>query len=244
MDSVKSFDWTIIDRDLLIAIVALSANSIIDQKLTPAEFSAKIRNHLRFFKLPINVRSTYHKQTDRSSVWVGGLYDSIKDFSNLTAITIRLQYNPNDPYIRLSRLRFKRLCIGIADTILHEMIHMRQYRRRDFRPISGYESMAESSRQRSEQMYLGHNDEIDAYSFNIACMLHSRFRNNSSKITQYLNNSFEDKRLKSNAYLMYLKTFDHDHSHPVIKKLKKKILYYLPYAELGKPYKTSDWLKA
>ena len=42
---------------------------------------------------------------------------------------------------------------------------------------------------------------------------------------------------------MYLETFDHDHRHRVIKKLKKKIMYYLPYTTLGKPYKTSDWLK-
>jgi hypothetical protein len=43
---------------------------------------------------------------------------------------------------------------------------------------------------------------------------------------------------------MYLDTFDHDHDHKVIRKLKKKVVNYIPNAiELGKPYKTSDWLK-
>jgi hypothetical protein len=30
--------------------------------------------------------------------------------------------------------------------------------------------------------------------------------------------------------------------HPVMKKLKRKVIYYLPYAEIGKPFKTSDYL--
>ena len=43
---------------------------------------------------------------------------------------------------------------------------------------------------------------------------------------------------------MYLDAFDHNHSHRVIRKLKKKVMNYIPNAEeIAKPYKTSDWLK-
>jgi len=243
MDSITQYDWSIIDRELMAAITALAGYAVVDQKLTPTEFTAKIRQHLRFFKIPVNVTSSYHKQTNKSEIWVGGLYNSIKDQNSLRSITLRLQYNPTDKYVKISKTRFDRFCILVADTILHEMIHMRQYRRRAFKDIPGYESVAESSRQRVEQTYLGHNDEIDAYSFNIACMLAGKFQNNSAKIVNYLNRDLNDRRLKRNPYLLYLKTFDHDHDHIVIKKLKKKIMYYLPYAKLGKPYKTSGWLK-
>jgi len=41
---------------------------------------------------------------------------------------------------------------------------------------------------------------------------------------------------------MYLKAFDHDHNHPIIKKVKKKVLQYLPNAEIGKPYRNKDWI--
>jgi hypothetical protein len=243
MDSITQYDWSIIDRELLAAITALAGYAVVNQTLTPVEFTTKIRQHLRFFKIPVNVVSSYHKQTNKSEIWVGGLYDSVKDQSGLRSITLRLQYNPTDKYVKIKKSHFNRFCISVADTVLHEIIHMRQYRRRNFKDIPGYESVAESSRQRVEQTYLGHNDEIDAYSFNIACMLDVSFRSNSDKIINYLNKNLSDRRLKRNPYLLYLKTFDHDHNHIVIKKLKKKIMYYLPYAKLGKPYKTSSWLK-
>ena len=243
MDSITQYDWSIIDRELLTVITALAGYAVVNQMLTPTEFTTKIRQHLRFFKIPINVTSSYHKGTNKSEVWVGGLYDSVKDLNGLRSITLRLQYNPTEPYVKLTSSRFNRFCISVADTILHEMIHMRQYRRRSFKDIPGYESVAESSRQRVEQTYLGHNDEIDAYSFNIACMLAGKFQSNADKIINYLNKDLNDRRLKKNPYLLYLKTFDHNHDHTVIKKLKKKIMYYLPYAKLGKPYKTSGWLK-
>lgn len=243
MDSITHYDWSIIDRELLTAITALAGYAVVNQMLTTTEFTAKIRQHLRFFKIPINVTSSYHKQTNKSEVWVGGLYDSVKDQTEIKSITLRLQYNPTDKYIKIKKAHFKRFCVSVADTILHEIIHMRQYRRRSFKDIPGYESVAESSRQRAEQTYLGHNDEIDAYSFNIACMLDGKFQSDTDKIINYLNKDLNDRRLKKDSYLLYLKTFDHNHDHTVIKKLKKKIMYYLPYAKLGKPYKTSDWLK-
>lgn len=244
MDSISQYDWSIIDRDLLTAITSLVSYAVVNQQLTPTEFTAKVRQHMRFFKIPINVTTSYHQETNKSEVWVGGLYDSIKDLDGRRAITLRLQYNPTDTYIKINKQRFNRFCVLVADTLLHEMIHMRQYRRRGFKDIPGYESIAESCRQRTEQTYLGHNDEIDAYSFNIACMLDGKFSSNSTKIINYLNKDLDDKRLRRNPYLLYLRVFDHNHDHTVIKKLKKKILYYLPYAKLGKPYKTNDWLKS
>jgi hypothetical protein len=242
MDS--SYDWSMLDRELLTEITALSAYNIVNQQLTPVELSSRIRSHLRFFKVPVNIVSIYHKNTNKNSVWVGGLYYSGKDELGQKSITVRLQYNPTEQYVKLNKQKFRRMCLAIADTILHEMIHMRQYRRRCFKSIPGYESVAESSKQNAEQIYLGHNDEIDAYSFNIACMLGNKFKNNVNQIVDYLNKDLSDNRLEKNSYRTYLKTFDHNHNHIVIKKLKKKIMYYLPYAKLGKPYKTSDWLKS
>jgi hypothetical protein len=41
---------------------------------------------------------------------------------------------------------------------------------------------------------------------------------------------------------MYLKAFQHDHDHPIIHRLKKKIVRYLPQAQVGKPYRNKDWI--
>ena len=244
MNNVKSFDWSLLDRKLISEIVALSSNKIVGKQLTPIEITAILRNHFKCFKIPIGVVSTYHKRTTKSWIWIGGVYYCDNDRIGKQAITLRLQYNPTDHYIVLDVRRFRRLCVAIADTVLHEIIHMRQYRRRQFKSVSSYISNAASYHQRAEQTYLGHSDEIDAYSFNIACMLFDKFKNNHEKILEYLTKDLSTSRMTKNSYLIYLDTFDHKHNHPVIKKLKNKIRYYLPYAKLGKPYKTSDWLKA
>jgi hypothetical protein len=244
MTKAALYDWSALDRELLAEMVNFTSDNVVGQALSPTAFSSRIREILRFFKIPVKVRSCYNTDTDKTSVWVGGLYDSMLDQKNATSITLCIQYNSPDVIIRANKKLFRKVCFAVADTLLHEIIHMRQYRRRGYKDIPGYDSSAELARKRNEQTYLGHNDEIDAYSFNIACQLLDRFRRNEKSIINYLNSDLSDKRLKRDGFKMYLDAFDHNHSHRVIRKLKKKVINYIPNAvEIAKPYKTSDWLK-
>lgn len=237
-----NFDWSSVDRDLLAQMVRLGEGSIVGKSLQPVSFTKKIKKIFKLFGLPIGVRSCYNKETKVNQVWIGGLYEGLKDNNLQTFITLQIQFHEKNKAVKVSKSLFKRMSYSIADTILHEIIHMRQYRRRNFKEIPGYFSTASSGKKRAEQVYLGHPDEIDAYSFNIACQLKERF-NNDQEIVKYLNTDLSDKRLKKDTYKMYLETFDHDHTHTIIRKLKKKVVNYLPYADLGKPYKTLDWLR-
>ena len=243
MVSIKNYDWSILDRSLIREMITVSASEIAGIKFTPYSFTKQIRDNFRSFEVPIKVTMTKNKETKKDAVWVGGLYDSIKDKKNNKFISIILNYNPNQKQISLGKRTIDNLATSIADTILHEIIHTRQYRRRSFKDIPGFESTAELGKQRRDQVYYGHDDEIDAYAFNIACLLNDRFKGDKKQVVQYLNSDLRDKRLRKNAYRTYLATFDHDHNHRVIKKLKKKVMYYLPYTVIGKPYKTADWLK-
>jgi hypothetical protein len=243
MVSIKNYDWSILDRSLIREMITVSASEIAGIKFTPYSFTKQIRDNFRSFEVPIKVTMTKNKETKKDAVWVGGLYDSIKDKKNNKFISIILNYNPNQKQISLGKRTIGNLATSIADTILHEIIHTRQYRRRSFKDIPGFESTAELGKQRRDQVYYGHDDEIDAYAFNIACLLNDRFKGDKKQVVQYLNSDLRDKRLRKNAYRTYLATFDHDHNHRVIKKLKKKVMYYLPYTVIGKPYKTADWLK-
>jgi hypothetical protein len=243
MVSAKNYDWSTLDRSLIREMITASASNIVSCPLTPHSFTKKIRDTFRYFEVPVKVTMTKNKEVKKDAVWVGGLYDSIKDKKNNKFITVSLNYNPKQKQVKLSNRGFNGLAINVADTLLHEIIHTRQYRRRNFKDIPGYESTAELGKQRRDQVYYGHDDEIDAYAFNIACLLNDRFKGDKKQIVQYLNSDLRDRRLKKNAYRTYLATFDHDHNHRVIKKLKKKVMYYLPYTEIGKPYKTADWLK-
>jgi hypothetical protein len=238
------FDWSTVDRNLLASMIKMAEPTVVGVPLLPIEFSKKLKQIFKFFDLPVNIKSIYHIKTKLDMVWIGGIYESDRDEQSKKSITIITQYNQKGRKIKISKLMFKRMCYTVADTILHEVIHTRQYRRRNHKVIPGYYSTANSGKKQIEQTYLGHPDEIDAYSFNIACELNDRFKNNDKLIVDYLNTDLTDNRLTKDTYKMYLKAFDYNYKHTVIRKLKKKITYYLLNArEIGKPYKTNDWLK-
>ena len=244
MTKASTYDWSALDRDLIAEMVSFAGYSTVNKSLSPKHFADKVRSVFKFFGIPVKVRSCYKAETEKNCVWVGGLYDSLADKKGATSITISLQFHERNSPIKIKSAMFRRMCYTVADTLLHEVIHMRQYRRRNFKDIPGYYSTASLAKKRNEQIYLGHDDEIDAYSFNIACQLLDRFNGDRNKIANYLNKDFNDKRLKKDGYKMYMDTFDHDHSHRVIRKLKKKVMNYIPNAEeIAKPYKTTDWLK-
>jgi DNA-binding NtrC family response regulator len=130
----------------------------------------------------------------------------------------------------------------MADTVLHEIMHMRQYRRRKFKDLPDYASTAARAEKRQEQEYLGNSDEIDAYSFNIACELLDKFHGNTKKAVNYLNEHQKGLRRRHNCWRMYLKAFDYEHNHPIIQRVKKKVIRYMPHALNGKPYRNKDWI--
>ena len=243
MSNIRHFDWSSINRSSVASLIKKIGKEVINTPISPLEFTKKIRKQIRTAGIPVKVTTSFKDETDENSVWVAGLYESCKDKKNIRFITLTLQYNNKDKKIYYPYTKFNKLCTNIADTLLHEIVHTRQYRRRNYKTIVGYESFAGSGQQRANQEYFGHNDEIDAYGFNIACSLTDQFDNNRKLILNFLNQDLSDNRLKKSSYKDYLDAFDHNHNHAVIKKLKKKIIHYLPYAELGKPYKTADWLK-
>lgn len=243
MTKSANFDWSCVDRDLLAQMIRFGESAIVGKSLHPLAFSEKIRKIFRLFGVPVNVRSHYNKETKPNNVWIGGLYEGLKDKNDQCAITIITQFHQKDRTVKISKDFFRRMCYTIADTVLHEVIHLRQYRRRKFKNIPGFMSTASSGRKRAQQDYLGHPDEIDAYSFNIACQLYDRFKGDQKQIVNYLNKDLSDRRTKKDSYKTFLDTFDHNHEHTVIRKLKKKVVNYLPNAGIGKPYKTTDWLR-
>jgi hypothetical protein len=243
MKNAGFFDWSSLDRYTVAMLIESASKSFVNETLTTKEFSKKVKKVFDSFEIPVRVISTYSKKTNHDTAWVGGFYEACKDKKNGSAIAIRLQYHSPDATITIKNRNFKRLCLSIADTLMHEIIHLRQYRRRNFKYIPGYSSFAESKRKQLDQEYLGHMDEIDAYSFNIACQLYDRFGGDNKQIFYYLDSDLSDQRKRRDLLKMYLDSFDHDHRHPVIIQLKKRIVRYLPAAIEGKPYKTSEWLK-
>lgn len=236
------FNWSLLDRHNLYSMLYSAGRDLVGKKMSIMEFqkivSKQIKSHL-----PIKVlRKQYDTKQQRGVPYIGGVYDSQLDKRGHSRfIEIIISYHPSDRSIKLTEYRWARLCALFADTVLHEIIHMRQYRARNFKPIPGYESTAYSHKQRVDQEYYGDTDEMGAFSFNIACEMIGRFGYDPNTIKHYLDSNHV-KRHKKSTYYRYLKTFDWDHEHPKMRQIKRKILKQLEYAYIGKPFKTTNFL--
>lgn len=233
------FNWSLLDRDILCSMMLRLRPKIAEKQLTVAQFHKIVSAHIKAH-LPVNITKTFSAEQKPGIVYMGGMYYADNDEKGKKHIAIVLSYHPEDTIIRLTRHRWALMCKLFADTMLHEIIHMRQYRSRNFKTIPGYESNAAYASTRKDQRYYGHADEIGAYSFNIACDLVSRLGNNPFAIAQYLNNF--PKRHKKSSYGKYLEAFEWDHNHKVIRTLKKRIMSNIPLAVSGKPFTANKYL--
>jgi hypothetical protein len=236
-----AFDWSALDRYSIVSHLWELHSDILNKQLSVNQLHSLLSKKIKS-KYPVNVKKMYRKDIEAGLIYIGGMYYSDDDKKKNSCIEIQLIYKSKTELYNFPIKRLKRICICFADTLLHEIIHMRQYRRRKFKYIPDYSSNAEKSEQRQEQSYLGCTDEIDAYGFNIACDLVEKFKCDQNKIIKYLDKDHRFIKEKSSSWKMYLVAFDHDHDHEIIKRLKKKIIRYLPRAIEGKPYKTKDWI--
>lgn len=235
------FDWSNLERAKIIEDLYGLAPRLTDKTISAYEFHKTVTNYLKR-NYPVKTSISWDEKIKNHITFVGGAYYSDYDENDKKCIEITFVYHPVYDDLKISKRRFKSICSTIADTLLHEIIHMRQYRRRGFKSLPNYSSTAASSRLREEQEYLGGTDEIDAYGFNIACELLEKYKGNHKFVSKHLNLDLKHSRQYGGSWKMYLKAFGYDHKHEIIKRLKKKVIRYLPRAEDGKPFKSRDWI--
>lgn len=234
-----NYNWSQLTRDSLYKLMYKAGKDIIGKTLTPKEFKARIKAGL--CDLPVTIRVIKHVISETKLVYIGGCYYALWDQENKPPIEVHFHYYPEDSYIALSAAKWKRVSTLFADTVLHELIHMRQYRSRNFTESLDYDSDCPDKVQRQQQAYYGNQDELEAFGFNIACELVSRFNNDKSKILECIKNN-QIHCAKHSTMMNYLIAFDFDYDHPVIKKLKRIITKSIDNAQLGKPFKGSKHL--
>jgi len=236
----KPFNWSLLDRNNLYTMLYELKPYVVGHRLAIKDLQKLLAAHIKWH-LPIKVTLKRDPSHEKGLVYIGGAYYSSNDIEHRRHVEITFSYKDTDATIKLSDNRWDRMCRLFADTMLHEIIHVRQYRTREFKDIPGYESTAYYVKDRKEQEYYGHKDEMGAFSFNIACELYDKFGNDFDAAKKYLDSNLA-KRAKKSSYHKYLKVFEWNHNHPVIRSMKKKIIRNLPYAQIGKPFRTTNHL--
>jgi len=216
-------------------------SEIVDKRLPVGEITRQLSKHIKAH-LPIKVVSYKHKPVKPGQIWIGGAYYSDLDKTGKKRfIEISLAFPADSKTMKTSLYRWERICTLFADTILHEIIHTRQYRARNFKDIPGFESTAYYAKDRAWQEYYGHRDEMGAHAFNLAQDMIDKFDFDPKAIREYLDSKVS-KRVRPNGWGRFMKSFEYDHAHPKVRQMKHKIMTQLENAYHGKPFKTSNYL--
>ncbi len=241
MSKRKDFNWSLLTRHNLYKMLYELKSEIVGKNLLVEELHSILAKHVKNH-LPVRVKLDRDFKTEENYIYVGGMYHSDFDKKGYTRhIEVIFSYYFLQEHLKITSYKWKRICRVFSDVVLHEIIHMRQFRARNFKLIPMYSSSAEKAKERKSQQYLGDKDEMGAYSFNIACELIDRFQSNFYTIKRYLN-SDDYKRHKRSDWYRYMKTFNHDHNHIIIRRMKKKVINQLSYAQMGKPFKNNNYL--
>lgn len=237
----QAFNWSLLNRDTLYSMLYSLKPEIVDRRLPISEITSIVSKHIKAH-LPIKIRSHRHRPVKKGEVWIGGAYYSDDDkHGKKRFIEIELAFPTTADTMKTSLYRWERMCTLFADTILHEIIHIRQYRARNFKDIPGYESTAYYAKDRAWQEYYGHRDEMGAHSFNLAQDMLDKFGFDPKAIKDYLD-SIIPKRVRPNGWGRFMKSFEYNHDHPKVIQMKHKIMTQLENAWNGKPFKTPNYL--
>ena len=169
-----------------------------------SDFTKLIRR--QFPAADFSFRTDRDYAVDPDMIVVAGLYDCYNDSQFLPHTEITLCFHPEQETYFGNIIDWEQISFDIAECVGHELVHRQQYANKE--PLSEYHSND------PDQVYLGHEEEIDAYGFSIA----------AESIT------FNKPYSECAMYQAYQRTFDNDHS--VVVKLEKQIIKYLKELEL------------
>lgn len=193
---------------------------IVDQFLTIDEF---VQNFGVFIgtRFNVDVKHAEAAQVDPNDMDLNGYYDGGLDEFGDVPIEVFLITNPIQDVILIDEAGFDAICRRIADTLSHEVIHMKQYRARDFLEVETVGYVEVEDEDDENRYYLSSPDEINAYAYNIANELLDR--HDLPVVLEKLNKVSKIKIEDSVNLWAYIQAFEKDVNHPVLKKLFKQV---------------------
>lgn len=213
-------------NDLEDSVQAFLTYLSMEDNLKPKYIAKQLQQTLKHIGVG-EVTLDYVDQVDPGDMNLNATYDPWDDEDEMDPYRIELLFNPKDKEsIKFSSDTLNEIKHRLIDALEHEIIHSLQYQKRDFKMQRGYRSKDR------EQEYLGNQDEIEAFAKNISSeLLRHADKEQATNMLRSVKNTTElrDKlgNLLSPNLVGYLRAWDFNTRHPVIKKLLKKVYNYI-----------------
>jgi hypothetical protein len=210
-------------------IVCTICNTIRASTKTGLNFQKllnQVRRQFRLNGIELKVTTKRDKYLLPDVFYANGYYDPIDDEDGDCSIELIITHNFPKDHIWYPE-HSTQLLVQIFDTVVHELRHQRQYRKRKYR--------LGVDRGPGHKEYLADPDEIDAYSVSIAIELCRNL--GSIRALRYLHNIETLSRFKikdqfvSPSLSMYKGEFSNQND-PIMRKLTKKVYVRLKKVDI------------
>ena len=175
-----------------------------------------------------SVKIVRNEELSEGELTIGAHYDPEKDEEGETAVFITIVFSKEGPESFTWNSDSKKYFLNkLKDALKHELLHMKQYRDRDFH--AGNDGYDDSD---MEHEYMSRPDEIEAYAMNIGDEFIRKVGKDGAvdllrmakKTAQFKNKLGQ---FLSPDLLAYFALFKWDTNHSVIKRLIKKIYQHI-----------------
>jgi hypothetical protein len=174
---------------------------------TPESFTHLIRMQFRDPQLRFNcVRDS---ELSKKNFWITAEYCPYDDSQDDPCVYVTLTFGSRCRWVSFSDYDWDRMSFHLADTITHEYLHRYYCRRRGYKHGRGYRDKNNLRYNDTMKDYLGCEDEILAYAFNIA-----------SEMIVY-----DRHMVLTKVYRMYRRNFRQDRK--VMLQLEKQVAKYI-----------------
>ena len=178
---------------------------------TPEQFTHLLRMQFRDSQLRFNCQRD--PMLTKKNFWITGEYRPYSDEDEEPCIFMTLSFHPRCTSVTFKNYDWEATSFHIADTITHEYLHRYYCRKRNFKFGHGYRTKKLLKYTETMKDYLGCEDEILAYAFNVA-----------SEMVVYNRHMVLTK-----TYRMYRRYFRHDRK--VMLQLEKQTNKYIKRLE-------------
>jgi len=202
-----------------------------DQPLQKKHIAKKLKQTLKKHGVgSIEIHDS--ENVDSGDMNMNAAYDPFDDEDGFEPFSIDLIFSKDDKTLEFSQEGIENIKERILDVLEHEMIHLRQYRSRNFVKQRKYKTKSKDKDVKRAREYLGNDDEIEAFAKNISSeLIRKAGKDGAIDLLRMTNKTagFKDEMgyLLSPNLLGYMATWGFDTQHPVIKKLLKKVYNYI-----------------